>query len=291
MGSRKIQGFTAGIVASSIWGGMYVVSKVVLQYIPPFSLLTLRLLLGILVLGFVYLMRPGYKLSKAQTISVILVGVVGFGISLGFQFLGTSLSTASNASVVTSSTPAFVFVFASLILKERITSMRLLALLVSTIGVLIIIDPFSADLSLELFWGNLSLVTAALTWAWYSVLIRRSSRGFPILQVSLVALAGGLLVSLPLALLEIRQTGWWVVNSDVIYGVLYLGIVSTALAFFLWNKAFEILEAGPAGLTFFAQPIVGGLLGWYFLGDEIDVKFLLGGVLILAGIWLVSSEQ
>lgn len=291
MGNRKLHGFLAGIAASSIWGGMYVVSKVVLEHIPPFSLLSLRLLLGILVLAVIVMFRPRISLSKQHVTTMLVVGFVGFGISLGFQFIGTDLSTAANASLVTSATPAFVFVFAAWLLNEPITINRLFALLVSTLGVLIIVDPFSAGLSADMLWGNISLVFAGVTWALYSVLMRKYGQRIPILNASLIALAGGLIVSIPLGLHETNRMVWWPVNEAIIVGVLYLGIVSTALAFYLWNKAFEILEAGPAGLTFFAQPIVGALLGWRFLDEDLDAKFLFGGVMILIGIWLVSVES
>jgi drug/metabolite transporter (DMT)-like permease len=102
----KKMGILCGIGASAIWGGMYVVSKVVLEVIPPFALITLRLLLGIAILGAIVLLQGGLKLKRGQLIQVLGVGLMGYGISLGFQFIGTRLSTASNGALITSSTPA-----------------------------------------------------------------------------------------------------------------------------------------------------------------------------------------
>jgi drug/metabolite transporter (DMT)-like permease len=116
-------GLVAGLTAASIWGGMYVVSKVVLEVIPPFSLLVLRLILGVLVLGAVVAYRKKTGFTRRQFIDSFLVGIVGYGISLGFQFVGTKLSTASNGALVTSATPAFVLLFAPYLLKRR-TSLR-----------------------------------------------------------------------------------------------------------------------------------------------------------------------
>ena len=78
--------------------------------------------------------------------------------------------------------------------------------------------------------------------------------------------------------------------SGVVAGVLFIGIISTALAMFLWNSAFAILDAGVASLTFFAQPVVGTLLGWFFLGEIITPLFLVGGGLIGIGLVIASSE-
>src|ERR1700690_314955 len=106
-----LPGLLAGLGAASIWGGMYVVSKVVLNVIPPFTLLTLRLVLGILSLGIVIILRPKTSMTRSQAWKIFLVGFVGYGVSLGFQLVGTKLSTASNGALVTSATPAFIIIF------------------------------------------------------------------------------------------------------------------------------------------------------------------------------------
>jgi drug/metabolite transporter (DMT)-like permease len=76
----------------------------------------------------------------------------------------------------------------------------------------------------------------------------------------------------------------------VIGGVLFLGIISTALAMVLWNTAFAYVDASLASLTFFAQPVVGTLLGWLFLDERITPLFLLGGLLIGLGLFVSSRE-
>lgn len=287
--TASLPGLLAGLAAASIWGGMYVVSKVVLEVIPPFALLTLRLALGFFALWLVVAWRGGFSLTKRQWLEAFGVGVVGYGVSLGFQFVGTKLSTAANGALVTSATPALVLPFAFLLLRERVTPRRLLAILVASLGVLAVIDPRAADLSSELFLGNLSLLGAAVTWALYSVLVRKVSQGVDLLQASAVMLLGGLPISIPLGAWEVSTQGIGLVTPGVIAGILFLGFISTAIAMFLWNYAFAALPAGVASLTFFAQPLVGALLGWFFLGEQITPLFVLGGVLIGIGI-LVSNE-
>ncbi len=288
--NTSLPGLIAGLVAASIWGGMYVVSKVVLDVIPPFSLLALRLVLGAASLSAVILLRGGFTLSKRDFWRTFGVGVVGYGISLGFQFVGTKLSTAANGSLVTSATPALVLPFAAMLLNEPITLRRLAAIVVASLGVLAVIDPRTANLSSDLFWGNLSLLAAALTWALYSVLVRKVSQGIDLLQASTIMLIGGLPTSLAFSVWEIQTSGIGTITPGVIGGVLFLGIISTAIAMFLWNYAFAKLPAAAASLTFFAQPVVGTLLGWFFLGEQITALFMLGGLLIGLGI-IISNEK
>jgi drug/metabolite transporter (DMT)-like permease len=269
---------------------MYVVSKVVLDVIPPFTLVSLRLLIGILVLWLIILQRGGIGFTRRQTLLALGVGWVGYGVSLSFQFIGTRLSTASNGALVTSATPAFVLLFAAWILKEKITLKRLAALVIATLGVILVIDPRTAQLSSNMFLGNLSLVAAALTWALYSVLVRKVTFNLEVLPATMVFFLGGLFVSVPAAVWELQVIPLGTITWGVVLGVLYLGIISTALAMFLWNKAFATLEAGIASLTFFAQPVVGASLGALLLNEQLSFLFIAGGILIGFGLWLAARN-
>ncbi len=288
--SKTIVGLLCGLGAASIWGGMYVVSKVVLDIIPPFSLVTLRLILGAITLAMILLFKGFPSISRKQSWQVLGVGFVGYGVSLSLQFLGTKLSTAGNGSLVTSATPAFVLLFAWMLLKEKITPRKLLALFLATLGVVAVIDPRSAQLKPELFLGNMFLIGAAITWALYSVLVRKVTQNMDVLLFSLLAFLGGLPVTVPASAWEFSAIGIGQINLAIIAGVLFLGIISTALAMVLWNTAFAYVDAGLASLTFFAQPVVGTLLGWLLLGENITPLFLLGGVLIGFGLVISSRE-
>ena len=285
---NKLGGALAGLTAASIWGGMYVVSKVVLDVIPPFALVSLRLLMAIAVLGFVAWRQGGLHLNREQWRTTIGVGLVGYGISLGLQFVGTKLSTAANGALVTSASPAFIFLFAALLLREQLTLPRLAALLLATVGVLVVIDPRAASLARDALWGNLALFGAALTWGLYSVLVKRAVRDLSTLQFSFVSMIGGLPICLPAALVELRSTQIGPITPGVVGGLLFLGIISTALAMYLWNKSFELLDAGVAALFFFAQPVVGAGLGWWLLREHLSAGFFWGGTLIALSLALAA---
>ena len=289
--NRTLTGLLCGLGAASIWGGMYVVSKVVLEIIPPFSLVTIRLILGAMTLAILLLIKGFPKISRKQVLQVLGVGLVGYGISLSLQFLGTKLSTAANGSLVTSATPAFVLLFAWMILGEKITGRRLLALFLATLGVVAVIDPRSAKLEPNLFLGNLFLIGAAITWALYSVLVRKVTQSTDVLLFSMIAFLGGLPVTIPASAWELSRVGIGEITLGIVAGILFLGIISTALAMVLWNTAFALVSAGLASLTFFAQPVVGTLLGWFFLGEQITPLFLFGGLLIGLGLVIASSES
>jgi len=285
----SIPAILAGLAAAAIWGGMYVVSKVVLEVIPPFALLSLRLLLGFTTLAVVVLLKGGFRMERRKLLLALAVGFVGYGVSLGFQFFGTKLSTAANGALVTSATPVFVLPFALLLLKEKMGFRRVISLAIACVGVLIVIAPWDARPSTvtgSIRLGNVFLLAAASTWALYSVLVRKTAPKTDVLESSAIMLLGGIPTSVGFGLVEIGTQGLGPLGPGILAGVLFLGIVSTAVAMFCWNYAFSRLPASTAALTFYAQPVVGTLLGWALLGERMTPLFFGGGALIALGIFL-----
>ena len=285
MNRQLVRGAACGIIAAAIWGGMYVVSDEVLKVIPPFTLLSLRLILGVSVLGAVLAIQKKLALPIRDVLKLMAVGVLGSGISLGAQFVGTQLSTGMNGAVITSASPAFIVFFAWLILHEPLNRLKIAAVVIASIGVLIALDLSKADFSPDTFDGNLWLAFAALTWGAYSVLVRRVSANYPSLTITFYGLIGGLFVGVPLALNEMTRTQpiMGTITPAIVLGVLYLGVVSTSIALFLWNVAFALVEASVASLFFFAQPLVGVLLS-VMLGQQLTAQIAIGGALIVIGV-------
>jgi drug/metabolite transporter (DMT)-like permease len=270
---------------------MYVVSDVILNTIPPFTLLSIRLIMAAAILGGLLLARRrAFQLTARGWLGLLAVGFVGFGVSVGAQFVGTDRSTAVNGALITSASPAFILVFAALILRERLTALRILAVVLASIGVVVIVNPANADFSLITFTGDIALAAAALTWGLYSVLVRLVSARHDTLLVSAVALMGGLLLTLPASMLELQSRPIGAVDGGTILGILYLGVISTAAAMWMWNRAFALVDASIASLFFFAQPLVGTLLGVALLGQAMTEGLWIGSALIILGV-LVSMAS
>ncbi len=290
--SSTIRGAIFGLGAAAIWGGMYVVSDIVLQVIPPFALLTIRLLISILVLGAILsiIHRPHLP-AKKDMLPVLLVGLLGFGVSVGAQFVGTDRSTAINGALITSASPAFILLFAAIILHERLTLMRVLAVGLATLGVLVIINPVNADFSSDTFFGDVMLAVAAITWGLYSVMVRKLGSRVDTLTFSFLAPVGGLLLAIPAGAIELTQRPVGEINFAVIPGILYLGVISTAAAMWMWNRAFVLVEASTASLFFFAQPLVGAVLGVLILNQAFTTNLWIGGAMIAVGVLLSLIQR
>ncbi|MFI8671636.1 MULTISPECIES: DMT family transporter [Bacillus cereus group] len=281
-------------LAASIWGGMYVVSKYVLDFIPPLTLVWLRFIIAFVVL-YMILKITEKKQKKTVTIRkkdwllFAWIGFIGYFISITCQFIGTKLSDAHTGSLVTSATPAFMVIFAAIILKEKLTARRLLSTIIATIGVIIVIG-WDIEIG-SYFIGTIILVGAAITWALLSIYVKIASARFSSLVITTYAIFFSLFFITPFMVWEFQSNPIEHMNLYVVLGVLYLGIVSTAGAFFLWNKGLELIDASIGSLFFFFQPIVGSLLGWLLLNETLSSNFFIGGILIICSVFITTFEK
>ncbi|WP_028403028.1 DMT family transporter [Ectobacillus panaciterrae] len=277
-------------LAASIWGGMYVVVKIVVSIIPPLELVWMRYLVAIIALLIIGLMtRQSWRIHRRDLLLIIAIGVIGNTISIVTQEIGTKLSSAQMGAIITSSTPAFMVIFARLLLKERLNVKKGLSVCLATMGVLLIVGKGHMDISNQL--GGISLLVAALTWALMSVLIKRVPSNYSQIVVTTYSILVAIVMLTPFVLGRLHEINIYQLTHPTIWGgVLYLGVVSTAGGFLLWNRGLQMLNASSGGLFFFFQPLVGTLLGWLILGENIGVTFWIGSILILSGVLLVIQE-
>lgn len=281
-------------LAAGIWGGMYAFSNWVLgkEYIQPFGLLVVRLAGTALILGLLLWRQGRLHLERRDGLYAAGLGLVGFVLSLGAQFTGTKWAGAANGSLITSTSPAFITLFAILLLGERVTWVKVVAVTLATVGVAVVVGPGSllAGGGGQVLWGKLLLLAAGLTWGLYTVMGKRFSARYGAIATTFWACVTGAVLNLPLALLEPgpRPLAGWPATAWV--GVAYITFISTAVAFSLWNYGFQLLDAGTGSLFFFVQPVVGVLLGWGLLGEPLTAGFFAGSALIAVSVLLTARE-
>ncbi|KGR80796.1 DMT family transporter [Lysinibacillus boronitolerans] len=278
-------------LAASIWGAMYVVVKVVVEVVPPLELVWMRYLIAVIALGIIgIMMRQSWKIAKKDWLILFLVGLIGNTISIVTQEMGTMLSTAQMGAIITATTPAFMVVFARLILKESITLKKCLSIALATIGVGIIVGNGKIDVTQQL--GGLYLLLAALTWALMSVLVKKVPSHYSQIVVTTYTSLIAVMLLTPFVLPRLKNLDLAsVLQPTISGGLLYLGIISTAGGFLLWNKGLQLMNASSGGLFFFFQPIVGTFLGWLLLGETIGLSFWIGSLLIFSGVFIVIRDE
>ncbi|WP_333887751.1 DMT family transporter [Clostridium sp.] len=291
---EKLLGSLYLFLAASIWGSMYVLSKYILEFVSPITLLWIRYVIAFVVLFIilrVFQYKKGNKVvvKKGDWLLIAWIGFIGYFISIFMQFLGTQLSDAHTGALITASTPVFVVLFARFILREAFTAKKIISLVLATLGVIIVIGL--DRMFLKHLLGNIVLVGAAVTWALLSVYVKVASKRFDSLTITTYAMLFALIFTTPFMFLQHENISLILYNRQFLLGILYLGVISTAAAFFLWNKGIELMDAGIGSLFLFFQPVTGSILGWLCLGEQLNTSFFIGGILIIIGVFIASKDE
>ncbi|MET4562334.1 drug/metabolite transporter (DMT)-like permease [Lysinibacillus parviboronicapiens] len=288
---NKVIGALFLSLAASIWGAMYVVVKVVVDVVPPLELVWIRYVIAVIVLAIIGLwMKQSWRIAKKDWSLIFLVGLIGNTISIVTQEIGTMLSTAQMGAIITATTPAFMVVFARFILKEKITLKKCMSILLATAGVIIIVGNGQIDGTQQL--GGFSLLIAALTWALMSVFVKKVPSHYSQIVFTTYSAMIAVILLTPFVLTKLNDLDLSsILQPTISGGLLYLGVISTACGFLLWNKGLQLMNASSGGLFFFFQPIVGTFLGWLLLGETIGISFWLGTILIFSGVFIVIKDE
>lgn len=288
--NQKLLGALFLSLAASIWGGMYVVVKVVVEIFPPFELVWMRYFIAAIALLIMALtMKQSLKIARRDWGILFLVALIGNTVSIVTQEVGTMFSTAQMGAIITATTPAFMVIFSRIILKESITIKKSISIVLATVGVFIIVGIDTTGETTQL--GGIYLLIAALTWALMSVLIKKVPTHYSQIVFTMYSSIIAVVLLSPIVLPRLEMLDLERVFSfDMMSGLIYLGIISTALGFLLWNKGLQLMNASSGGLFFFFQPIVGAFLGWLLLGETIGLPFFIGTLLIFSGVFLVIKE-
>lgn len=271
------------LITTATWGSLFVSSKVILDSIPPFTLLFLRYFIAVIVLFFIYKKGNHQKLNKGDYKNVIAIGFLGHFLGVGLQLVGTDLCDASLAALINSMNPVILILLAIPILKERVTFHKIIAIAATLIGTVIIIGNVKGGSE---FLGVLISIGSVIAWSLYSVLIRRFSVKYDSLTMTFYGMLTAAVLSFPFGVYSLmkEQITLSVITPNLVANVLYIGVFCTAFVLLLWNKALSMVDAATCSLFYPVQPLVATLMGIILLSEVITANFIIGGVCIIGGI-------
>lgn len=267
-----------------LWGSLFVVTQSVLGKIPTFTVAMVRYLLSFIALSLADLRREKEIPEKRDRRYFFIVGFIGYFLAVDLQLLGTKFAGSSMASLINSLNPVFINVMAAFLLREKLTGEKIVGLILSMAGVYLIIGH-GASASLP---GILCSFAAVAGWAFMSVISRKISQKYSSLTITKYAMLIAAVCNIPAALLELRITHPVIqVDLPAVLGLLYMGLICTALTNILWNKSLALLPANTCSAFYPVQTLTSSLLGILLFHEVLTASFLAGTLFIIAGV-LVS---
>ena len=270
------------LLAVSIWGSLYVASKFVLAEIPAFLLVFLRFAIASIVLLFTLKSQNPPKIEKSDYPLIFCIGFMGYFIANSALLLGIQFSNASVSSLINSLNPILIIIFAGILLKERLTVQKIIAVLCAVVGAAIIIGTSAGS---NMILGIIFSAISMITWSLVVIAIRKTAQKYSSLIITTYGMCIASVCSLPAAIIAVLTSNKKIVISgSLVLGVLYIGIICTALSHVLWNKCLSKVEAGNCAVFYPVQPMVSVLFGCLLLGETITLQFIIGSVFIIGGV-------
>lgn len=279
---KEKQAYLALLLTTCLWGSLYVVNKYVLNILPPFTVLCGRYIAAAVAMVPVLLVRGRQPMEKGDRKYLLLLGVLGYAIAIGMQTLGTKFSNASLGSLLNSLNPVVIILMAVPLLGEKITRSKVLALVSSLIGVYIIVG---GGLEGNIVLGVLFSLLSVVLWSFVSVCMRKVTQKYDPFTITTYGVLIAGLCMLPVSFWELARVDFAVqMDWKILLGICYMGMVCTGFTHFMWNWSLSKVEAGKCSLFYPIQPLSATLLGAIFLKEQVGIRFVLGGLLIIGGI-------
>jgi drug/metabolite transporter (DMT)-like permease len=293
----KVSPYLLLALSSLFWSFNFIIGKIVSDVIPPTSVSFLRWLLPFLI--FFALNVKEINIHRTIFLDkwglILLLGVTGYCInSIGF-YEAVRLTTTINASFINAFNPVLITVAGYILYHERVTKVQFLGLMLSLIGVLYIIfqGKWEFLVGLKINVGDLFMFASISAWSIHTVVYRQKAPYFPEKQMFPLMMLGGLLATLPLALLENQASHWsWIsqIRTVHVVGILCLNIFPSILAYQFWNSALRKVSANKVGIFLYLIPVYTTVISILFLRESLHLFQIIGGLLIFIGVLLVTRS-
>ena len=279
---KRNAGYLFLLITFFCWGSIYIVSKYALAVMGPVTVGMCRYDVSVLCLYGILKLKGGAKKIQPEHWKYLLIlGGLGYFVSIILQLGGTALLSGSLASLINSLNPVVISIMAALFLKEQITWKNVVSIVVSLIGVYIILGKGSMEINTM---GVLCSVGSVILWSAASVSIRKISGYYDPVQTALYGMAIALVFNIPAAVIENVFVTRSHPTAVALGACLFVAIFGTAVAHTCWNKALQLLNASTCSMFYPLQPLVSAVLGVLLLHEVITPSFVVGAVLICAGV-------
>ena len=278
----------------AIWGSTFVFTKILLvNGLSPAQIFTLRFIIAyILLLMFeLTFRRQSFRLfsnSRCDELVMLLLGISGGSMYFLTENAAMLYTTATNTSLIVCSCPLFAMLLVALAYRqsEKFTRMQVAGSLIACAGMAAVVlnGRFVLHLSPK---GDMLAFGACLCWAVYSLLMKTVTERYSTFFITRKVFFYGLLTILPYYLAVPGFPSMEVIfSSQVIWNLLFLGVVASMVCFLVWNWVIHQLGAVVATNWVYFNPITTILFAWWLLHEQITPWFLFGTALILTGMYL-----
>jgi drug/metabolite transporter (DMT)-like permease len=293
MRQARAKAIVALTLVQLFFGIHYFAAKILLQEISPRPWAALRAAAAtVVIFAVVLLLRRPLPRAPRDWALLALYSLFGVVINQLCFIEGLSRTTATHSSILITAIPVGTLLFAVLLRRETLTAGRGLALVLSTVGVLLVVRPDPgappSPVAPSLV-GDVLILVNGLSFAFFLVISKRLFERVDPLAATAVLLLFGSAGVFAVGGPELIALDFATVSRGVWAWAVFIVVFPTATGYMLNSFALRRVESSLVGLFIYLQPVLATGLAVAFLGERLDLTALLGALLIFVGVYLAIA--
>jgi drug/metabolite transporter (DMT)-like permease len=277
-----------------IYGLNYIIAKDVMVegYVQPYAFILLRVVSATLLFWLFFSSKVHKQFSRVEWGRLILCGLFGAAANQLFFFAGLEITGPINASLVITTNPVLVLFLSVLFFHHRVSWANILGIFLGLAGALLVITGGKFVSTIDhINIGDLYVFLNALSYALYLLIVKPLLIKYNPTHIITWVFTFGTLFVLPFGMEEISETPWHTFDLGIILSVVYVLFFTTFLAYLLNLWALSKVNVLVVSIFIYLQPIIAGTVSVLMGKDQLTLIKFGAGLLILAGILLVSLKK
>lgn len=290
---KNVKANLALLTANTMYGLNYVIAKGIMpDYLMPRAIIFIRVSVTVMVFGILHFIFPKEKVEKRDLFKLAVCAVFGVAINQILFFEGLNLSTPINASIIITVIPVLILIFAHFILKEIITTLKVIGIILGASGaIMVILASGSGNFSGNTLLGNLMIFTNAASWALYLVLIKPLMEKYDSVTVMKWVFFFGLIIVFPFTFSSFTASAFTTIPFNIWMSVAFVVFGATIIAYFLNNYSLKTVSPSVNGIYIYLQPLIASFVAILIGMDELSATDVIAAILIMAGVYLVTRPK
>jgi len=278
---------------SLLFGANYTVAKIIMPvHISALGLIAFRVPVATLLFWVFHKFTGTSKTPDSNDlIRFFFSALFGVAINQMLFFKGISLTSPMLGSVIMTSTPIFVLIVSYFLLKEKITWLKFMGIILGAIGAVLLITTDGTDFSDSTFSGNLFILVNAISYSIYLVIVKPLMQKYNALTVIKWVFLFGSFMVIPFGWSGLVAADWMNFDADFWISIAYIIVGTTFLAYLLNLWSLKIVSPALVGYYIYLQPLFATLIAVLFRGDEITLASIFYSIMIFGGVFLVSYRK
>lgn len=274
------------------WAASPVAGKFALRGFRPMALAELRVVGATAGFAVVYIILrgwPKFHFTWREWGFLALAGLNGVTLQQGFYVAGLSRTSVAHTALIVALGPVLVLVLACLMRMETLTAAKGLGMLIAFCGVATLSIGKPSEATGANGVGDLLMLAGRGAFAYYAILLKRGASRYDALTLSMMTFGLGAVMLAPFSIHSIRATHWDDVRLRAWAGLAFLIVFASVVAYLLFAYVLSIMTASQAAAYIYLSPVISICLGVWMLSEMITWKILVGGGMILFGLFLTGK--